>query len=319
MENRINLIITFQDYLDSVNFFSKSLKDQVAYMMYYIINVSELRSDMQPEIICHRINDQIRREQKRSAVFGIEPPLADEAEVRQIICDNLSEDFELSRVGDQKRDRRLLDDKTAFILSEKKIKSLNKEFNKKLKQRYIRKMAYERIWILSVLIVALLLGSYIITGYFDTRSKVGISLQEFRKRTNLDQVDNEQKAVLFLFYITEIETIKKEMSTQTISDRLYDLSNTVIEPDSIKKYFDSSRLVAASKKENEYRISSEGRVELAQKAKINLDYTESGIVNFWIENTIFRTGGLSITLLGTLIVAIFAFAFQFGKKLNYPD
>lgn len=318
MESRINLLITFQDYLKTIDFFKKPRKEQVAYMLYYVTHIAELRTDMQPHIICHRINDQLKKERGSNEGLDINHPYATEEEIRDIMY-KYQDYFDISSYGDNNRDRKTLDDKTAFVLSKSKTKELDKEFNRKLKQRYIRKMAYEKIWIILLFISIFFLLCKIGMDRYNYVNKMGISLKEYRNRTNFDYLDDKDKALYFLFYITEIDQIKNEMAPKSISDRLYDRVNARISPDIIKKYFDSSDLVIESRIPNEYRMSPIGRDKLAKQIHLNLDYTDQNIFGFICSNTIFSYGALSIALLTALITAVFSFGFLFGKKLNYPD
>ncbi len=318
MERQINLIITLQDYMDAVSFLKKTRKEQVAYILYYVTHIAQLRTDMRPDIICHRINDQIEKRLSYYQKINIEPPVIEEEEVRKIMEEN-PDSFSVSEFGDKKRDRENLDNKTAYILTKAKEQELDKEFNKKLKSMYHRKRVYENYWILLVSLSVFMLLFTIGTNQYNRANKFGISLNEFIDRSDFNSLKDGDKAVYFLFYITEIDKIKNEMSPQSISDRLYDKSNVRISPEVIVAYFKSSEMVVESRNPDEYRISPTGKERIANKIDVNLDYSEKNIIGYILSNTILGYGSLTLTLFFSVGAYIFAIGFNFARMLDIPQ
>ena len=58
MNKQGELILTSDNFFDSIEFQKKSELEQVSYILFYITEVAHLRKDMIPEIIADRIRDQ---------------------------------------------------------------------------------------------------------------------------------------------------------------------------------------------------------------------------------------------------------------------
>lgn len=65
MQKEVKIILTSQEYFDAVNFDGIELKEKVAYLLFYVTEVAQLRKDMVPKIIADRIADQYKLYCKR--------------------------------------------------------------------------------------------------------------------------------------------------------------------------------------------------------------------------------------------------------------
>lgn len=307
----VKLVFSVNDYFETVRFFQKTKIDQIAYMLYYVTKVAQLRCDMQPQIITQRINDQIIERKENTEGYGVKPNSLKENEVEKIMQEG-TDYFQVSNFNDE-RDRKDMEDKTAYQLTDGIIEKFDKEFNKKMIRLYERRGHFENIWFL--LIFASLFSFSVLTfsHYYNMRNRTGISFPEFRERIKFDYATDERKAVYFLFFMTEIERLKQEVYPEIISRRLYDVANLKITGEDIKNYFRQSDNIIESKIEGMYRIASNAKSELFQKI---------GIVdrNFFIilsESFVFNELLLAMGILGTIILSVFSVGFLFGRKLPF--
>ena len=58
MNEKKELILTSDNFFDSVKFQELSNEEQVSYILFYVTEVAHLRRDMISDIIADRINDQ---------------------------------------------------------------------------------------------------------------------------------------------------------------------------------------------------------------------------------------------------------------------
>lgn len=58
MNNKGDLILTSDNFFDSVKFQGLSDEERVSYILFYVTEVAHLRRDMISDIIADRINDQ---------------------------------------------------------------------------------------------------------------------------------------------------------------------------------------------------------------------------------------------------------------------
>lgn len=58
MSSKTNLILTSDNFFDTIEFQRKTEIEQVAYILFYVTEVAHLRKDMISDIIADRIQDQ---------------------------------------------------------------------------------------------------------------------------------------------------------------------------------------------------------------------------------------------------------------------
>lgn len=320
MSNRtveILILHSFDDYLDAVDFYNLGLKDQVAYMLFYVTRIAKLRKNMIAKIIADRIKDKYDNK-KESSQLGT---IFEEVNIQMVgdILSNNPDEFELSMKKDI-RDRN--EGEKAYILSQKKIAELEKIIQLKWKDK-IKKQIYHGKWYIATLaILVLLTGILNITLFHDSSKKLGISWQEYKKRADFENLNNNLKAVYILYYMTEVIEFTKDMTPSVLSDRLVSL-NYVDYPidDSIKSYFERSDLVMKSYKgqDNAYMVTPNGKAEMTENVglKYNGKYLEDDDVNIsWIWR---NKPEILYTIISAFLAALVfsgGFLYNLGTKVN---
>lgn len=318
MKKEAYLIFSFENFLEAVNFKESILKDQIVYLLFYVTKISQLRKDMAPEIISDRLNDQIRilneRYHKGEAYSNLKLTTPDS--VKEILS-NSPECFQKTPHIDEATDRN--GTLQPFVLAKEKEDELNKRFNYYWKEKIQKQKKIEKSYYQVLIILFLIIGLSIMIFQVNNSNKLGISWQDYQKKAEWEQMDNYQKSIYLLYYITKVIEFKDDMTPSVLSDRLVSLRCKYTPPDSIKEFLHNSDLVIKSymNKEEAFKISSKGEKVISEKVGIVSPYKyEGGVDLIWIWKNrpdIFWT--LIITFFSVFIVSI-KFAYNLGKRTN---
>lgn len=315
MDNRIHVIYSFKDFIDALDFTNKPRKEQIAYVLYYVTRVSKLREDMIPAIISNRLDDQIRTENKKY-LDGKQIKLKETTpkEIEEIM-ENTPEYFVKTNLKDI-RDRPT--PAQPYILSEEKTKALDKEFQNNLEAKYNLKRIHDN-WFFMIAGFVLLI-SFIIAGWMlaGNMRKQGVSWQEYKIRANFDKIDNYQKSVYILHYVTNVIEFIEDMTPEVLSNRLVSLKYGRTPADSINSFLkDNEWVVTSPYRKGAYTISAKGKNEIGYTVGVRSSYDYEGNVDFvWIWKNKPELIWMGIASVLWIIVICMRFAYKAGWKAN---
>lgn len=312
MKDKINIILTFQDYFDAVSFDTAELKEKVAYVLFYVTEIAALRKDMVPKIIAHRINDQIRSYRQRVPLDqGEEIVLTTEEEISCIMSGNPT-CFAVSSVGDR-RDR--TNEEVAYVLTKAKSNELWQEFNTNIKDilmRYKKKNLFEKTWLSLFALGFLILGIYLYLS-FEYSSDVNVknlSKKDFLELVNFKESDDEERAIFFTYYITQLTDLRKDITPHVICERIADWKYNMLSEEKLKRFFEESKFVRKSDlRDSAYVLTKQGidKVENVINAKSRKDVVT---VKWIMENVSALTVVGFFSMLITLLTTIFAWGYR---------
>lgn len=312
MKDKINIILTFQDYFDAVSFDTAELKEKVAYVLFYVTEIAALRKDMVPKIIAHRINDQIRSYRQRVPLDqGEEIVLTTEEEISCIMSGNPT-CFAVSSVGDR-RDR--TNEEVAYVLTKAKSNELWQEFNTNIKDilmRYKKKNLFEKTWLSLFALGFLILGIYLYLS-FEYSSDVNVknlSKRDFLELVNFKESDDEERAIFFTYYITQLTDLRKDITPHVICERIADWKYNMPSEEKLKRFFEESKFVRKSDlRDSAYVLTKQGidKVENVINAKSRKDVVT---VKWIMENVSALTVVGFFSMLITLLTTIFAWGYR---------
>lgn len=314
MNKQGELILTSDNFFDSIEFQKKSELEQVSYILFYVTEVAHLRKDMIPEIIADRIRDQYESFFQRNPTVNKDIYVQLKAERVKEILDQNTEWFEKSNCGIVSgSDRSPKMKKTPYVLTEKKKDELWKKFNKDIKSKI---SLQKKRWLLDGTLSAILFVC--ITGlalveliHFCVKDDelVVTSIQDYGNKINLEEYNPTKKSVLFVYYVTELTKMREVVNATAIHDRLVDLNYDMPPQEELDKLLDRSDMFKCNEKEPKaYSLTNLG-----------IDYAED-VVNSHIQkyNIPWKTIlGFAIPIL----VALFSFfggmmklAYSLGKQ-----
>lgn len=230
---RMNVIVSLEQYFESVNFFGRERTEQIAYLLYYVTNVAELRKDMTPAIIANRLEDQIIK-----YPGSFKPTIPTVEEIASIMVKR-KDCFVESTLGD-KRDRKL--GEIAYILTESRRRSLDKEFNKRIYGVY-KKHGIIKDWITYLFAIMLMLTLISFSIGFHNHSCIGISWEEYKDKVEFNDISDGERGEYLLYYVTEVLQFKKGMTAAVISDRLNDLGYVTADKDVVEQYLEGNTYI----------------------------------------------------------------------------
>lgn len=314
MEQPIKYILTSEEYFDIINFDYMGPKEKVAYLLYYVTQVARLRKDMIPRIIADRIHDQYKMYLLRIGNTGngqVFQPLSPEDVA--IILKETPEYFEPVCDGIiDYRDRNPND--VAYVLSKQKLKELDGEFNKSIREKLNKsnqKSFFEGLMYF-ILLAACFIAS--IASFIAIRSDDSgfdnVSIEHYADVMQFQSCTDLQKGVYFIYYITEFTKLKPSISPDVICLRLEDLGYYGITVDEMKNMLDRSHLVEVDDVERHtYKLTHDGIANVDNTMISNIRKNSV----FEIDKELFWTiVGIILTGIGILL----RFAFSLGKVLK---
>ncbi|NOZ60705.1 MAG: hypothetical protein GXO74_03400, partial [Calditrichaeota bacterium] len=257
--------LTLPSYFRLVNFYNKTPKEQIKYILFFVTVVAELRKNMTPKIITHRLNDQGQQ--------------ISEEEVKSII-ENDTYNFKLSEHIDL-RDRKK--GEKAYEIAPNEKKRMIKEVNLAFARINSWKKPMNIIFILlSILCLIILLT---IIGYHVTTSKeiADLSWNQYKSRIRFNEISSTEKAKYLLYFVTEHIKFRQDMTPFVISNRLFDLGYGKISPQEIEKYFrlNNDKIIPSGRK-NAYKISLTEKKRILGELDLKIPKGEGTISVNWM-------------------------------------
>lgn len=311
MKNIAYFVISFEDFLEIVDFNNSLPEEQIAYQMYYVTQLAGLRKDMTPQVISDRLNEQIRKinAKYREGMGTHCLKLATPDSVWKTIV-NTPAYFAASNMKEDDTDRK--DRQIPYVLTKQKCEELKKQFHFKWKQQIAR----QRFWNLTINIatwLSLIVLLYVILFY--NSNKLGISWPEYCKKTEWTKIDNCTRSVYVLYFITKVIEFREDMTPEVLSARLADLECGYTSPDVIRSFLmDSDLTYLSSKRSNAFIISPKGVDEISDKVGIVSPYNYEGNIDYvWIWKN-------KPDMVYAVLIAFFsvgAWSFRRGQKVNF--
>lgn len=281
------LMIEFQKfqfsmpYLFSVlKFKEKDTKTKVAYILFYVTKVEQLRHSMQAHIICDRINSilnfhVIDKERLSPDKIGY-PKMVKIEDVEDALSDRgyFSENDGINDGVD--KHYKETEAKKSFTIAETKVSELTEVFCKayeKLETRKWRKDTYFRFVFPTI---AILIAVFLVLRADYVACKQHIDWPTYKERTCFNQSSAELQAVYFLYFVTEILQFRADMKPEDICGRLVDNNikdktgrENDVNVNSVKQFLDKSELVSQSHlRDGAFVVSREGREFIESKVHI---------------------------------------------------
>lgn len=312
MQKEVKIILTSQEYFDAVNFDEIELKEKVAYLLFYVTEVAQLRKDMVPKIIADRIADQYKLYCKRVPLKegDVIIPITTK-EVTDIIKKN-PDYFAVSSGIKDVSDRK--NNETAYRLTKSKLSLLNDEFDRKIntKIRYFnKKVLFERGWWISLLTIVSLLGIYLFLVSERNQEDIhNYSLPEYLQAVNFSTCPDVEKGIFFIYYITEMTQIKENIDAQVVCDRLSSMKYKRPNIQQLKDELDKSPYVMTSKERDTAYVMTNAGIDWVQ-TKVRANRNKELVTLGWIFENVSATSVIG-ALMG--LFALFATAFTWGFK-----
>lgn len=315
MAKQGELILTSDNFFDSIEFQNRSELEQVSYILFYVSEVAHLRKDMIPEIIADRIQDQYESFFQRNPGADKEKYAPIKAEQVKRILEKNPEWFQKVNSGvfsGSDRDPKMK--KTPFVLTQNKKDELWKKFDRDImskinlqkKRLFMDKTLSTALWVFMLLLSATYIASSLL---IDNDELVVTSVQDYAKKLKLNEYTPTKKAVLFVYYVTELTKMRKEVFATAIHDRVVELGCEMPSQEELNTLLDQSeKLIANEGSPKSYSLSNSG-VDYAEDV-VNSHIKKPTGIDIPLELMIFILGAL-----GSLLVIVFKVAYSFGKQL----
>lgn len=320
MKQNIYFIFSFEDYLKAVNFHSSLPKDQIAFQLFYVTKIARLRKDMTPHIISDRLNEQIRilNEKYEQGKTNSNLKLTTSDSVRETMITE-TKYFAPSPHADKATDRR--GNQLPYVLTQSKEKELKNELNYYWKDNLFRQRLFDKFSNILLICTFLILGLCIFCMQIENSNKLGISWEEYREKSNWDDINNYDRSIYMLYYITNVIQFNDDMTPEVLSDRLLSLKYGYTSPDSIRDFLERNKNVIHSRfREDAFVISPEGEKVISKKVGIVSPYIYDGNVTLsWIcknEPEIIGAFGSFLAILAMIIGLISRYVLSLNRILK---
>lgn len=322
MERKAYFVFSFENYLEAVNFNESLPKERIAYQLFYVTQVARLRKDMTPHIISDRLNDQIRilneKYDKGKSYYNME--LTSPAAVKEIM-DKTPEYFAVSTYIDKATDRGGY--QQPYVLTENKKNELKDKLHYYWEKKIVKQSLYDKRCTQLLICLIIFMGLSIMAFQINNSNKLGISWLEYQEKVEWENIDNYNRSIYILHYITKVIKFNDDMTPQVLSDRLVSLNCPFTVPDSINSFLlHDDRVKTSNKRKNAFMISPEGERVIAKKAGIVSAYEYDGNVDLvWLWKNRPDIYWATLALFITVGSVIFRSAYNIGKKVNllYKD
>lgn len=287
--------VALPDFFRLVDFYNGDDIKKVKYFMFFITVVANLRDDMTPRILAHRMSDQKIN--------------LDEQQIVHILKTN-ARFFEVSP-HDDRRDR--LPEETAYVLTDSEKKSLIRFTNGKWARVNRMNSPGFKIFVLFLFLVLILTMAF--AGWqFSLCHSDDMSWTEFQERVHMASLPKEEKAKYFLFFITRQMNIINDIMPNVISERLRYSGLGDIEPKEIEEYFLShpSAVAPSPLRAGAYIITDNEYLRIRE----SIYHSKDNPIRFW-----WMVGQLTaqdIGVLAPVFIAILGCAFALGRYLGNP-
>ncbi len=317
--NKEQLILTSDNFFDSIEFQRLAAKEQVLYILFYVTEIAHLRKDMIPEIIADRIHDQYESFFQRNPGADTRnyTPIS-VVEVRNIL-ERTKDWFVKNSSGVFSGSDR--DPKTKnfpYSITESKKEQLWNKFDQDITSKI--SLQKQRLFIDKTLssvlcsLVFILIASFVYFNIIDSEdnSIAVMSFKEYAKRLSLDNYNTSKKSALFVYYVTELTQMREKVNASAIHDRIIDSGYSMPSQEELNKILIGSDLFIRNDSiQNTFSLTPIGH-EYAENVIDTHIYNQEGItlstkeMITWII-TLF-------SLLCTFVVWLFKTAYSLGKK-----
>lgn len=290
--------ITLPNYFTLVDFHNCSMKEQLKHLLFFVTVVAELRKDMTPRVLAHRLADQNvhMSEEEVAAILGQDThnfftsPYTDTR--------NRSPNEIAYRITDTETRRMIRDANLRFA----RISSWKKPVNV----------------FLGLIILACLAVLLTIIGYhLSTRSGVDdLSWMQYQERLGVPEASSEERAKYLLYFITEHIKFRDDMTPEVISERLSDVGLGHVSPKAIREYFKScaDAVIPSASRPGAYSIAP-GEIERIQSL-LGLKLPDQGdsLSLGWIVGHVHITGLVAVVSgLGSLLGVCLGIGYLTGR------
>lgn len=309
-----NLILTSDNFFDSVEFQKRSEIEQVSYILFYVTEVAHLRKDMIPDIIADRIHDQYESFFQRNPSASKASYCPIKAERIKSILDKNPEWFQKVNSGIFSGSDRGPKMKIApYVLTQRRKEELWEKFDKDIKSRI--SLQSKRLFMdrtISTLLVFSLLFLSIVFAFTQFIVKdneiVVTSVKDYVHRVNFEDYSPTKKSVLFVYYVTKLTEMRKVVNANAIHDRIVELDYEMPPQEELNKLLDNSDYLEGNNgSPKAYHLSAQG-AEFAENIVYSHIKDQNGINITWDKILAI------ITILGPVIVSLMKAAYSLGKK-----
>ena len=310
MEKKVNFILTSQEYFDIVQYDYQELREKIAYTLFYVTQIAQLRKDMVPKIIADRICDQYKLYIARIPLKPGEKVEFPTDRMVQDIIENNPDYFGISSgvidLSDRKRGE------IAYVLTKSKSDELMSEFNKNIRDRIEksgRKMLFEKGWIILLLSALVFLGVYMFYPKKTTDEVKFLSTLEFAELLDFDTYNEGRRGVFFVYYVTELIGLREDITPNVVNDRIKHLGYKTITDEELRAFFEDSPYVTEShSRKGAYKMTNAGISMVKEEiiSRVSDDFVKIKI------SSIFAW----ISLLGGAIGTLISLAYNVGKNIG---
>lgn len=314
MGAKTNLILTSDNFFDTIKFQNKTAMEQVAYIMFYVTEVALLRKDMISDIIADRIHNQFESffQRNKGADVSNYTPITKE-DVEHILDSNPSWFQKVNSGIFAGSDRNPKMENAPYRLTETKKADLWNIFDRDLTSKI--DIQNKRLFLdksLSTILCAvcfLLASMFIANKYFINDDELVVtSVQDYAEIIHLNEYNSTKKSILFVYYVTELTKIRNEVNATAIHDRLLELNCEMPPQDELNVLLNNTNMLQShDQNPNTYSLTDIG-VNYAEdvvnsyiKKDVNLNLSWDAIIAF-------------ITALISLLCFTFKVSYAFGKQ-----
>ncbi|MGN1265226.1 MAG: hypothetical protein ACI4UL_05355 [Muribaculaceae bacterium] len=315
MSTFINLVITSDNYFDTIKFQSKTAAEQVAYLMFYVTEIAHLRKDMTAAIIADRINDQFESFFQRNVG-------ANRENYRPTSMDKVEEILQSTPDWFQKVDSGMFagSDRSPYMsvspfrLTDKKKEELWRKFDDNIKSKIDfqkRRLNLDRFYMMMICLTCLILScAFIYQKLFDSNDDLVVtSIHDYATKIDINTYNPTKKGILFVYYVTELTKMRDEVNLTAIHDRIIELGCAMPTTGELETLLDNTEMLRVSSTEPKaYSLTNLG-----------INYAEDVVISH-IKND----NGLNIPrdvliFVISCIVSLFSLLISVGYKLGKQD
>jgi|GEM_PF-4550022 hypothetical protein len=314
MSSKANLILTSDNFFDTIEFQRKTEIEQVAYILFYVTEVAHLRKDMISDIIADRIQDQYESFfQRNKGASNLHYKSIGKKQVENILKGNPEWFQEVSSGEFAGSDRGKELQSIPYILTQSKKEDLWKIFDKDVISKISlqkKKLFLDKTLSTILYVVCLLLSAtFIFNRYFAKNDELVVtSVQDYAKRINLNEYNPTKKGILFIYYVTELTKMRNEVEATAIHDRLIELQCEMPPQDELNELLDKTEMLkSSSQNPKTYSLTDIG-INYAEYVVNSHIKKDTGLILSWEIITSFLT--IFLSLLGLTANA----AYKFGKQ-----
>jgi len=314
MNIQTNLILTSDNFFDTIEFQKKTEIEQIAYMLFYVTEIAHLRKDMISDIIADRIHDQYESFfQRNKGTSNLHYSPIKKEQVEDILQNHPTWFQKVNSGIFSSSDRSSKMKKTPYILTQSKKEELWRFFDNDIISKIDhqkKRLFLDKALSLVLFAVCFVLSSiFIINEYFvEDDELVVTSIQDYAKKIKLSDYSPTKKSILFVYYVTELTKMRNEVNATAIHDRIAELECDMPSMEELNKLLDNTDMLkTSSQTPKTYSLTNLG-----------IDYAEN-VVNSHIKkdvglNLSWEVIVLLLTALASLLGFTIRVSYAFGKQ-----